>query len=177
MRTHTYICAIPALLCLLFVCSCQQQQQQMSYTSAYHYVEGKTASYKNGYAYAPKEAPIEVKRAIAAANSLVGKPYRHGGGHGKHKDSGYDCSGSTSFTLKEAGLMNPKSSLTSSGFLRWGKAGYGEWITVYTKKGHVFLMIAGLRYDTSGRGRGKGPNWHKDSRACRGFKVRHMPGF
>ena len=76
----------------------------------------------------PQECPPQVKRAIAAANSLVNKPYRLGGGHRKHYDSHYDCSGSTSFVLKEAGLLT--STRHSKLFLNYGQKGAGDWISV-----------------------------------------------
>ena len=60
---------------------------------------------KNGIAYAPKRAPAAVKRAIAAGNRLQGKPYKWGGGHARQDDSGYDCSGTVSYVLREAGLL------------------------------------------------------------------------
>ena len=36
--------------------------------------------------------------------------------------------------------------------MRWGAAGKGPWITVYTNPGHAFVVIAGLRLDTSSAG-------------------------
>ncbi len=116
-----------------------------------------------------------MKKAIAAANKIVGKPYRSGGGHVQHVDSGYDCSGATAFVLREAGMMIPGRHPTSGDFLKWGRAGFGKWITVYAKRGHVFLMIAGLRFDATGTGHG--PRWYKEPRPCSGFKVRYVPGY
>src|SRR5690242_8186240 len=47
----------------------------------------------NGYAYAPADAPQEVKDAINAANTITGLPYKYGGGHKLgFTDNGYDCS-------------------------------------------------------------------------------------
>jgi peptidoglycan hydrolase-like protein with peptidoglycan-binding domain len=65
-------------------------------------------------AIAPDSAPQEVKDAIAAANKITSKPYKYGGGHGKWKDSGYDCSGSVSFAMI-AGLRFDTSSQNDSG--------------------------------------------------------------
>lgn len=157
---------------------CQQQQgQAAAYTPGYHYKQGYTAKIVYGKAVAPKHAPARIKKAIAAGNKIVGKPYRRGGGHAKHIDTGYDCSGSVAFVLREAGMLKQGAKPVSGDFLRWGRPGYGKWLTVYAKKGHVFLIIAGLRFDTSGSGRGVGPRWYETSRQCRGFKVRHIPGF
>jgi hypothetical protein len=132
----------------------------------------------NGMAAAPAEAPPEVHAAIFAANSIVGKPYKYGGGHAKIVDSGYDCSGTVSFALIGAKLL--KSPLDSGSFMRWGKRGPGRWITVYTNPGHAFAVIAGLRLDTSAAGDpsgAKGPRWRPALRSTRGFVARHPAGF
>ena len=131
----------------------------------------------NGLAAAPAEAPPQVRAAIYAANRIVGKPYRYGGGHAKVFDSGYDCSGTISFALIGAKLL--KAPLDSSSFMRWGKRGRGEWITVYTNPGHAFVVIAGLRLDTSAAGDpsgAKGPRWRPVLRGTRGFRARHPAG-
>lgn len=124
-------------------------------------------------AIAPADAPEPVKQAIAAANSITDKPYRYGGGHKRFDDTGYDCSGAISFALRGGALL--KSPLDSSSFMRWGERGRGAWITIYTNPGHAYLMIAGLRFDTSGSG-GKGPRWRAEKRSTRGFRARHPLG-
>lgn len=140
----------------------------------YHFEHGKTALLKNGVAYAPRRAPKAVKKAIAAGNELQGKPYKWGGGHGQKLDSGYDCSGAVSYVLREAGLL--RGSLTSSGYFKYGKKGEGDWITLYVRKGHVFLTVAGLRLDTGGPGDGTGPRWKPETRQTRGHYMRHPKG-
>ena len=116
----------------------------------------------DGLAVAPASAPQEVKDAIAAANRIVGKPYKYGGGHGRWEDSGYDCSGAMSYALHGAGLVNR--ARTSGDYMSWGQAGKGSWITVYAHSGHGFLVIAGLRFDTGWNNAGKGPRWSDDMR-------------
>lgn len=138
-------------------------------------VRGRRAVLRRGIAYAPVEAPEEVKRLIWAVNTLRRKPYKWGGGHGSFYDSGYDCSGTISFALHHAGLL--KSPLTSMDFKNWGRRGRGRWITVYTQNGHVFAMVAGLRLDAMGMSRRDGPRWHRDSRSTFGFTARSVPGF
>jgi hypothetical protein len=131
----------------------------------------------DGLAAAPAEAPPQVHAAIAAANRIVGKPYRYGGGHGKVEDSGYDCSGTVSYALIGAKLL--KAPLDSSSFMRWGESGPGAWITVYTNPGHAYVVIAGLRLDTSAAGDpsgNKGPRWRPVLRSTRGFRARHPVG-
>jgi hypothetical protein len=130
----------------------------------------------NGRAVAPYNAPIAVKRAVAAGNALQRKPYRMGGGHARHNDSGYDCSGTVSYVLRNAGLMN--STMPSTGFRSYGRRGKGRWITVYARRGHVFMTIGGLRLDARGYSRGYmgGPRWLVKPRSSRGFSVRHPRG-
>jgi hypothetical protein len=128
----------------------------------------------DGLAIAPESAPEEVKAAIEAANEIVGKPYKYGGGHGRWRDSGYDCSGAMSYALHGAGLLD--SPLTSGGFMSWGEPGEGSWITIYAHGGHGFLVIAGLRFDTGWNNAGKGPRWSEEMRPTDGYRVRHPTG-
>jgi hypothetical protein len=147
----------------------------------------------DGTAAAPADAPIAVQQAIWAANKLQDKPYVYGGGHGRFKDKGYDCSGTVSYALHGGKLLD--SPLDSSSFMSWGRRGKGEWITVYTNPGHAYMVIAGLRLDTSRAGmygarmsRRKfrhvaasslesGPRWRPVGRSSRGFERRHPVGY
>jgi hypothetical protein len=153
--------------------SCSHQVKARKPVS-YRFEHGRTALLKDGIAYAPRSAPPAVKRAIAAGNRLQGKPYKWGGGHGRHDDSGYDCSGTVSYVLREAGLL--RGSMPSSGYFGYGKKGEGHWITVYIRKGHVFLTVAGLRLDTGGPGNRTGPRWKPETRQSIGHVMRHPPG-
>jgi len=137
----------------------------------------------DGSAAAPADAPPQVQAAIFAANKLLDKPYKYGGGHAKVEDTGYDCSGTISYALIAAGAL--KSPLDSGSFMRWGLKGKGAWITVYTNPGHAYAVIAGLRLDTStggvtsrriARTAERGPRWRAALRSSRGFKVRHPLG-
>ena len=142
---------------------------------SFHDPDADGAAVRDGRtAIPPAAAPQEVKDAIYAANRIVGKPYRYGGGHRRFNDSGYDCSGSVSFALRGGGLV--KRPLHSTAFMGWGEAGKGTWITVYTNPGHAFAIIAGLRFDTSGPGP-RGPNWRKTARSSRAYTARHPVGF
>lgn len=124
-------------------------------------------------AVAPQGAPEPVKAAIAAANRLVDKPYVYGGGHGSFEDDGYDCSGAASYALHGAGVLDAP--MDSSGLAGFGASGVGRWITVYANSGHAYLVIAGLRFDTSGSGE-KGPRWRSKDRSGEGYTVRHPAG-
>jgi hypothetical protein len=136
-------------------------------------VSGSQAVLRNGVAYAPSRAPQSVKSAIWAANTLRRKPYVWGGGHGTFYDRGYDCSGTVSFALHGAGLLN--SPMPSSDLMRYGERGRGRWMTIYSRNGHTFAVIAGLRLDTTDLGRGGdvGPRWYAYGRDTSGFVARH----
>lgn len=137
-------------------------------------VPGDVGVIRDGIAYAPANAPLPVQQAIWAANKLRHKPYVYGGGHRSFRSRGYDCSGTVSFALHAAGVLD--SPLDSSSFMKWGERGRGQWITVYTNRGHAWAIIAGMRLDTSGPGE-SGPRWRTESRSARGYKVRHPEGF
>jgi cell wall-associated NlpC family hydrolase len=139
-------------------------------------VSGNRAILRNGVAYAPSHAPQSVKNAIWATNALRRKPYIWGGGHGTFYDRGYDCSGTVSFALHGAGVLN--SPLPSSDLMRFGESGRGRWMTVYSRSGHTFAVIAGLRLDTTDLGHGGdvGPRWYDYSRDTSGYVARHPVG-
>ncbi|MDP9346700.1 MAG: peptidoglycan-binding protein [Actinomycetota bacterium] len=127
----------------------------------------------DGLALAPATAPDQVKAIIAAGNEIATKPYKYGGGHGDWSDSGYDCSGSVSYALHGAGLLDQ--SMPSGNFMTWGDAGPGQWVTLYAKSSHMFMVVAGLRFDTSGRSTA-GTRWQADMRSADGYAVRHPTG-
>jgi peptidoglycan hydrolase-like protein with peptidoglycan-binding domain len=127
----------------------------------------------DGLAIAPANAPDAVKQIIAAGNVIAKKPYHYGGGHGKWVDSGYDCSGSVSYALHGAGLLDQ--ALPSGDFMSWGDKGAGQWVTLYSNSGHMYMVIAGLRYDTSGRQQ-DGTRWHSDMRSSSGYTATHPTG-
>ncbi|HKG36097.1 MAG TPA: hypothetical protein VKA89_06625 [Solirubrobacterales bacterium] len=141
---------------------------------------GKAKIRKDGTAVAPADAPPAIQQAIAAANAIHTYPYRWGGGHRTFYDSGYDCSGAVSYVLHAAGLLS--SPMTSGGFASsWGALGKGRWITVYGNAGHVYMVIAGKRFDTSSGGdrwnQGSGPRWRKKKRKPVGFTGKYYPGY
>jgi cell wall-associated NlpC family hydrolase len=113
---------------------------------AYRFVPAKTATLRDGHAIAPSGAPDKVRAAIDAANRIAGLPYARGGGHGRGMSRSYDCSGATSYVLHAAGLL--ESAMPSKGFRNYGERGQGKWITIYARRDHVFLIVAGLRFDT-----------------------------
>lgn len=130
----------------------------------------------SGRAVAPASAPPAVEAMIEAANRIRHRPYVWGGGHRGWRSRGYDCSGSVSYVMHAAGLL--ESPLDSTGFMRWGGGGAGSWVRVYANREHVFVVIAGLRWDTSMTDDGdrSGPGWSEYMRDTRGFRVRHPLG-
>ena len=133
----------------------------------------KKARLINGKAISPASAPPRVKKVIKAANRIRNKPYVYGGGHGSFNDSGYDCSGSVSYALRGGRFIS--SPLASTGYMNWKKGGKGKWISVYSNPSHAYMIVAGLRFDTSMTS-GDRPGWSTSHRSTSGsFKVRH-PG-
>jgi Putative peptidoglycan binding domain len=127
----------------------------------------------DGTATAPALAPPVIQAMIDAGNKIATKPYIYGGGHGKWDDAGFDCSGSVSYVLHGAGLLG--TAMTSGDFMKWGDPGPGQWVTLYANGGHIYAVIAGLRFDTSGR-TSAGTRWQADMRSGKGYEVRHPPG-
>jgi hypothetical protein len=138
-------------------------------------VPGAAATLAGERAIAPASAPKAVKRVIAAANRIRATPYIWGGGHGRWWDKGYDCSGSVSYALHGAKLL--EAPLVSGSFMTWGEPGPGTWITIYANRQHVYMTVAGLRWDTGGDAPGvTGPRWHAEPFLGKGFVVRHPVG-
>lgn len=105
----------------------------------------------SGLAAAPSGAPPAVKLAIAAGNQLISKPYIWGGGHGlplSQLDSGYDCSGATSYILHAAGALGLYAE-DSTQLESYAQSGPGAWITVYANSGHAFIAVAGIVMNTA----------------------------
>jgi hypothetical protein len=144
----------------------------------------ETAQLVNGRVIAPASAPTRVKRVITAANRLVEKPYIYGGGHRQfvkgRLDAGYDCSGAVSYALYGGRFL--RSPLPSGAMMNWGDPGPGQWITVYAHGGHAYIVVAGLRFDTSLRDRDApgprtGPRWSRTLRESSAFVARHPRGY
>jgi hypothetical protein len=137
----------------------------------------------NGLAAAPQDAPLAVKEIIAAGNQIVGKPYVYGGAHGLPLSvlaPAYDCSSSVEHLLYGAGLLPVTYGAASSQLESFGQPGPGQWVTLYADADHVFMYVAGLRWDThdaAGPGDGGGGiGWHPLVRSSAGFIARHPLG-
>jgi cell wall-associated NlpC family hydrolase len=122
----------------------------------------------------PPSAPPEIRAVIETANQITDQPYKWGGGHGSWRSRGYDCSGAVSYALAGAGLIGAPA--TSGQLMSWGEPGRGRWLTVYANPGHVYAVVAGLRWDTVGLASGEGPRWHPADAYPSGYVARHVPG-
>jgi hypothetical protein len=137
----------------------------------------------NGLAAAPAGAPLAVKGMIAAGNQIVGKPYLYGGGHGLPLSDiapAYDCSSSVEHLMYGGGLLPVTFDAPSGSLETFGQPGPGTWITLYANPDHVFVYVAGLRWDThnaAGPADGSsGIGWHPLIRSSAGFIARHPVG-
>ncbi len=137
----------------------------------------------SGLAAAPADAPVAVREIIAAGNQIVGKPYTYGGGHGLPLSEiapTYDCSSSVEHLLYGAGLLPVDYDAPSGTLESFGEPGPGRWVTLYANADHVFMYVAGLRWDThnaAGPDDGStGIGWHPLIRSDDGFVARHPAG-
>ncbi|HSR94901.1 MAG TPA: hypothetical protein VLK56_08545 [Solirubrobacterales bacterium] len=133
------------------------------------------ATLLDGRAIPPPNAPAPVRAAIKAANHIAGQPYVWGGGHLSWTSHGYDCSGAVGYALHAAGELD--TTMVSGQLALWGLAGVGRWVTVYANAEHVYMVIAGLRFDTRDDPPGvSGPRWHTEPVSPRNFAARHPSG-
>jgi hypothetical protein len=137
----------------------------------------------DGLAAAPRAAPPAVREIIAAGNQIAGKPYVYGGGHGLPLDQlapAYDCSSSVEHLLYGARLLPVDYDAPSGALESFGLPGPGRWVTIYASAVHVFMYVAGLRWDTwnaAGPQDGSsGIGWHPLIRSAAGFVARHPAG-
>jgi hypothetical protein len=136
-----------------------------------------------GLAAAPVLAPIAVKGMIAAGNQIAGKPYLYGAAHGAPLSEiapAYDCSSSVEHLLYGGALLPVTYGAASGTLESFGQPGPGRWVTLYASADHVFMYVAGLRWDTydaAGPGDGgTGIGWHPLVRSAAGFVARHPVG-
>jgi len=133
------------------------------------------ASLVEGRAIVAPGAPPAVKAAIAAANRIDDRPYVWGGGHLSWRSAGYDCSGAVGYVLHAAGLL--ETTMVSGQLAGWGEPGRGRWISVYANAEHVYMVIAGLRFDTRDDEPGvSGPRWHRARVDPAQFAIHHPAG-
>jgi peptidoglycan hydrolase CwlO-like protein len=134
---------------------------------------GGIAVNTGGMVKPPPGAPNAVDQVIAAGNAIATLPYIYGGGHASFHADGYDCSGSVSYALAAAGLVS--SPMVSGDFEDWGEAGPGKWITIYANAGHVWMDVAGWRFDTVALAE-DGTRWAQGGGEFSDMVVRHPAG-
>jgi hypothetical protein len=120
---------------------------------------------------------------IAAGNQIAGRPYVYGAAHGlplSEVAPAYDCSSSVEHLLYGARLLPVTYAAPSGELESFGAPGAGRWVTLYANPDHVFMYVAGLRWDThdaAGAGDGSsGIGWHPLVRDAAGFVARHPVG-
>ncbi len=143
----------------------------------------------SGLAAAGEEAPVAVKRMVAAGNRLFGAAYLYGGAHGaplSQLQPAYDCSSAVSYLLYWGGVLGRSYAEDSTELESYGEPGPGRYVSIYTNAAHAFIYVGALRFDTveapeydSGPNSGKpGPKWRVSPSvpAWSSWIVRHPPG-
>jgi hypothetical protein len=103
-----------------------------------------------------------------------------------------DCSSTVNYVLYRSGIRPLAEILRENplaqDYVNWGDPGQGRWVTIYATTeptDHVFIVIAGLRLDTSYKGTDIGPNRDEGGPRWRildhiptwaHWSVRHPPG-
>lgn len=122
----------------------------------------------------PLNISTAISEMIAAGNVIATLPYIWGGGHGSWISPGYDCSGSVSYVLHAAGLLDVPED--SSALESYGAPGPGQYVTIYANAGHAWMTINGERFDTVALAE-YGSRWTSVPGDPSGFIVRHPVGF
>jgi hypothetical protein len=143
-------------------------------------------------ALVPAQAPTEVEAMVIAGNELQDLPYGPDGHPDPLGVPDEDCSSTVNYVLYRSGIR-PLSEILrenplAQDYVDWGAPGPGRWVTIYATTeptDHVFMVIAGLRLDTSYRGTDIGPNREEGGPRWRvldhipswaHWSVRHPPG-
>jgi hypothetical protein len=140
----------------------------------------------------PAGVPATVQSMLVAGNELQELPYGPGGHPDPLGAGEEDCSSTVNYVLYRAGVR-PLSEILADNplaqdYVDWGDPGPGRWVTIYATDlptPHVFIIIAGLRLDTSHNGTDVGPNRDENGPRWRvlshtptwaHWSVRHPPG-
>ncbi len=114
-----------------------------------------------------------VRRIFLAGDRIARLPYKWGGGHGSFADTGYDCSGSVSYVLHAAGLLD--SPEASGALTAYGVPGPGRRVTVYANAAHALVTVDGRRFDTINL-QETGTRWSPRAGSLSGYVLRHPAG-
>jgi len=140
----------------------------------------------------PAGVPATVQAMVVAGNELQELPYGPGGHPDPRGALDEDCSSTVNYVLYRSGVRALSEILADNplaqDYVDWGDPGPGRWVTIYATDvptPHVFIVIAGLRLDTSHNGTDVGPNKNEDGPRWRilnetptwaKWSVRHPPG-
>jgi hypothetical protein len=143
-------------------------------------------------AWIPEGVPTTVQAMIVAGNELQELPYGPSGHPDPLGASEEDCSSTVNYVLYRSGVRPlaeiVKDNPLAQDYVNWGDPGPGRWVTIYATdvpQPHVFIVIAGLRLDTSHNGTDVGPNRNENGPRWRilsyiptwaKWSVRHPPG-
>lgn len=143
-------------------------------------------------ALVPTGIPATVQAMVVAGNELQRLPYGPGGHPDPRGALEEDCSSTVNYVLYRAGVRPiaeiVKTNPLAQDYVRWGLPGPGRWVTIYATTmptNHAFIVLAGLRLDTSHNGTDVGPNRNEDGPRWRildhiptwaHWSVRHPPG-
>jgi Transglycosylase SLT domain len=143
-------------------------------------------------AWIPEGVPTTVQAMVVAGNELQELPYGPGGHPDPLGASEEDCSSTVNYVLYRSGVRPieeiVKDNPLAQDYVNWGDPGPGRWVTIYATdvpQPHVFIVIAGLRLDTSHNGTDEGPNKNENGPRWRilsyiptwaKWSVRHPPG-
>ena len=120
-------------------------------------------------ALVPAAAPATVQAMVVAGNELQDLPYGPGGHPDPLGALEEDCSSTVNYVLYRSGVR-PLAEIVrenplAQDYVDWGAPGPGRWVTIYASASptpHVFIVIAGLRLDTSHNGTDVGPNRYEN---------------
>jgi hypothetical protein len=168
---------------------------QANTSTLVRFISGERAELAPGdghLALIPAGVPPTVQAMLVAGNELQDLPYGPGGHPDPLGAAQEDCSSTLNYVLYRAGVR-PLSEIErdnplAQDYVAWGAPGPGRWVTIYATDGptpHVFVVIAGLRLDTSHDGTDVGPNRDENGPRWRildhiptwaHWSVRHPPG-
>jgi len=164
-------------------------------TTPVRFIAGEYAQLAPGdghVALIPVSVPASIQAMLVAGNELQELPYGPDGHPDPRVALEEDCSSTVNYVLYRSGVRPIEEILKQNplaqNYVNWGDPGPGRWVTIFatdTPTPHVFMVIAGLRLDTSHNGTDTGPSRGEDGPRWRildhiptwaHWSVRHPPG-
>ncbi len=164
-------------------------------TTPVRFISGERAVLSAGdghLALVPAGVPAAVQAMVVAGNELQNLPYGPDGHPNPLGAPDEDCSSTVNYVLYRS-AVRPLAEVVrdnplAQDYVNWGAPGSGRWVTIYATTyptDHVFIVLAGLRLDTSHNGTDVGPNRGENGPRWRildhiptwaHWSVRHPPG-